>query len=95
MNEQLIANPGLMQYPTEKYQKLIRTEIYYTLLIKGILNGMRLDYCGDKLNCDDDKIIAVLELIAPEEYESRLNELKKKKAQQDAEIEELRKRENL
>lgn len=95
MNEQLIASPGLVQVPAEKYQKLISTEISYNLLLKGVLNGMKLNYRGDELECDDDRIIAVLELIALDECESRLDELKKKKAQHDAEIEELRKREEL
>lgn len=95
MNEQLISNPGLVQIPTEKYQKLIKTEVFYDLLIEGVLNGMRLNYSGNEFECNDEKIIAVLELIAPDKCESRISELKREKAQHDAEIEELRKRKNL
>lgn len=94
MNDQLIANPGLVQIPAEKYYYLLKTEVLSKLLLKGILNRMRLNYRGDELECDDDVIIAVLNLIFPDECELRLHELQKKKAQHDAEIEELREREN-
>lgn len=94
MNEQLIANPGLVQLPFEKYQYLIKTEVTSKLLLKGILNGMRLNYRGNELECDDDEIIAVLKLIAPDECDERFHELQKEKAQHDAEIEELRKEAN-
>lgn len=67
----------LIEISQEEYLKLQKIKLRNELLISGILKYAELDYYGKELSFYDEEICKLLDLLYPEDYYSRLKELKK------------------
>ena len=67
----------LIEISQEEYLKLQKIKLRHELLLDGILKYTELDYYQKELSFYDEEICKLLDLIYPDEYESRLKYLKK------------------
>lgn len=77
----------LIEISQEEYLKLQKIKLRNELLISGILKHAELDYHEKELSFYDEELCKLLDLLYPEDYYSRLEELKKLKKQREAEKE--------
>lgn len=72
MNE----NPFTITVSAERYQELLRKEIFFDVTVRTILQDASICTYNDLgLTYKDDKITGVLNIIAPEMVNTRKNEL--------------------
>lgn len=69
----------LIEISQEEYLKLQKIKLRNELLISGILKYSELDYHEKELSFYDEELCKLLDLLYPEDYYSRLKELKKQR----------------
>lgn len=67
----------MIEITQEEYLKLQKIKLRSELLLSGILKYAELDYYQRELDFNDREICKLLDLLYPEEYDSRIKYLKK------------------
>lgn len=62
----------------DEYKKLLKCKLNYAILLRGVIGASALGICNDTLVFKDEELDKILNLLEPESYYDRIQELRKK-----------------
>lgn len=68
----------LVEISQEEYKKLLKIRLNYDILLRGVMGASDLTVCEDSLVFKDEELDRILNLLEPESYYDRIQELRKK-----------------
>lgn len=66
-----------VEIPQDEYKKLLKGKLNYDILLRGVMGASALSICNDSLVFKDEELDRILNLLEPESYYDRIQELRK------------------